>query len=324
VDEVVLPGGNSGTSRLGFGASRVLGGSARKHSLMLLETAFDEGIRHFDTAPSYGSGGAEDVLGEFLARHSSECTVTSKFGIPRPQGAKRFFYVQGRAVARLALRRVPAVKARLVRATQAKAVTMQYGPDEMWISLQSSLHELGLDRLDLFLLHEIELENITEDLKDALRQAVNAGLIGTWGIAGDRSKVERIVESAPSEASVLQFEWSILSQEAPSYSSAFVITYRALFTAYRELRSLLTDQKCCRRWSDEVGEDLADDKTLARLMLRAALDANQNGIVLFSSDRPERIRVNAAALTLRSDPAVEHLVGLVRHHRQQVDRERCP
>jgi D-threo-aldose 1-dehydrogenase len=314
MDKVVLPGGNTATSRLGFGASRVLGGAARRHSLMLLETAFDEGIRHFDTAPAYGSGGAEDVLGEFLARHPGECTVTSKFGLPRPQGATRSFHTYGRAVARLALSRFPTVKARLVQAAQGEAVAAEYGPDEMTNSLQTSLRELRLDRLDLFLLHEIELENLSEELKRELERAVKDGSVGAWGIGSDRHKIDRIIEHAPTWAGILQFEWSILSRESPSYSNAFVITHRALSTAYGELRSLLLDQELHRSWSNEIGMDLSDERTLSILMLGAALEANRGGIVLFSSNRPDRIRTNASALQLHGDPAVRRLVELVRHH----------
>jgi D-threo-aldose 1-dehydrogenase len=312
VDKAVSPWGTTISTRLGFGASRVLGGAARNHSLMLLETAYDQGIRHFDTAPSYGSGGAEYVVGEFLARHPGECTVTTKFGIPRPQGKNRAIQTHGRALARLVLWRLPAIKKRLVQATQSKGIATEYDPTQMWTSLQISLRELRCDRIDLFLLHEIEFDNLTEELRDVLEQAVNIGLIGAWGIGSDRRKIDRIVEGAPSWARVLQFEWSVMSRNLPSYSGAFVITYRAISTAFGELRSLLADEERSRRWSNEVGMDLSNEKTLSLLLLGAALRANRGGIVLFSSNRPDRIRANASALSTVSDPAVARFVELVR------------
>ena len=54
----------------------------RRQSLALLESAFEAGIRHFDTAPMYGYGEAESCLWEFLSKHPGEMTVTTKFGIP--------------------------------------------------------------------------------------------------------------------------------------------------------------------------------------------------------------------------------------------------
>jgi D-threo-aldose 1-dehydrogenase len=70
------------TTRLGFGCSSILGVLNRRQSLALLESAFEAGIRHFDTAPMYGYGEAESCLGEFLSKHPGEMTVTTKFGIP--------------------------------------------------------------------------------------------------------------------------------------------------------------------------------------------------------------------------------------------------
>jgi len=49
--------------------------------LRLLETAWDAGIRHFDTAPLYGQGEAETVLGRFLRNRRETLSLTSKFGL---------------------------------------------------------------------------------------------------------------------------------------------------------------------------------------------------------------------------------------------------
>ncbi len=69
-------------SRLGFGTAGIMGaaltGAGR---LRLLETAWDAGIRHFDTAPLYGQGEAELVLGRFLRNRRDTVSLTSKFGL---------------------------------------------------------------------------------------------------------------------------------------------------------------------------------------------------------------------------------------------------
>ena len=53
-------------------------------AIALLESAFDLGIRYFDTAPSYGDGVSEERLGRFLKRMAagqrSQVTVATKFG----------------------------------------------------------------------------------------------------------------------------------------------------------------------------------------------------------------------------------------------------
>ena len=57
---------------------------SEREAIALLESAFDVGIRYFDTAPSYGDGVSERRLGRFLKRmpagQRSQVTVATKFG----------------------------------------------------------------------------------------------------------------------------------------------------------------------------------------------------------------------------------------------------
>lgn len=69
--------------RLVFGCARLAGGVEAKASSRLLERALNAGIRHFDTAPSYGLGGAEQVVGEVIGNDPG-VVVTAKVGSPRP------------------------------------------------------------------------------------------------------------------------------------------------------------------------------------------------------------------------------------------------
>lgn len=71
-------------AKLGFGTSQLMGRVGRKQSLRLMEVAFDAGIRHFDTAPLYGLGAAEAMVGEFARKRRAEITITSKFGDAPP------------------------------------------------------------------------------------------------------------------------------------------------------------------------------------------------------------------------------------------------
>src|ERR1700722_13835950 len=87
------------TTRLGFGCSSLMGSLGRRESLAMLEAAYDAGLRHFDVAPMYGYGQAEGCLGEFLARHKGELTVTTKFGIPPEESQSLKAAVRGLAPA---------------------------------------------------------------------------------------------------------------------------------------------------------------------------------------------------------------------------------
>ena len=100
--EIRVPGIKIGIPVLGFGCSS-LTSVGRKQALRLLESAFDAGIRHFDTARYYGYGEAEGILGSFLKSCREQLTVTTKFGIdpPRRTSSLRIALGVGRQILRL-------------------------------------------------------------------------------------------------------------------------------------------------------------------------------------------------------------------------------
>ena len=72
------------SQRLGFGCGRLKGGHEKAHALRLVHAALDLGLRHFDTAPPYGLGTSESVLGEALKGRQEPFTVFTKAGLARP------------------------------------------------------------------------------------------------------------------------------------------------------------------------------------------------------------------------------------------------
>jgi D-threo-aldose 1-dehydrogenase len=319
VRDVKIPGTERPTTRLGFGGSRLVAGPSKKHSLALLDAAFEAGIRHFDVAPSYGLGGAEEVLGIFLAKHRGEVTVTTKFGIPRPSKARKSLMQTARAVIKPIVGWIPGVRARLLQALQArKTAPVRFTPQEMLRSLQTSLRTLRCERVDLFLLHEAEAEDLTDEIRQALEGAVGAGLIGAWGIGSDRRKIEAIETASPAFARILQFDWSVLSESPPHYPGAYVITHHALAGAFACLKLALAEPARRHAWFERVGIDCGDDRVLSRLLLSSALDANPTGIVLFSSNDTNRIRENAAVLNNGDVDIVRRFAGLIRANRRNL------
>jgi aryl-alcohol dehydrogenase-like predicted oxidoreductase len=102
-----------------------------------LAAAWGAGIRTFDTAPHYGAGLSERRIGEFLAgRPRDEFTVCTKVGrllVPAcgdVEGAEGFF------------------------GTPPLTRVRDYSRDGVWRSLEQSLGRLGLDRVDIALIHD--------------------------------------------------------------------------------------------------------------------------------------------------------------------------
>ena len=104
----------------------------------LMSAAWRGGIRFFDTAPLYGFGASERIMGDFLRRKPrAEFILSTKAG-------------------RLL---VPATGRHPERANFNTPMPFEplfdYSYDGVMRSFEHSLHRLGLDRMDLLLMHDI-------------------------------------------------------------------------------------------------------------------------------------------------------------------------
>ncbi len=300
---ILLPNTDRVTSQLGFGGSSLMGATGRKESLALLEHAFDAGIRHFDVAPMYGYGAAEGCLGEFLARHPQNVTVTTKYGIPPPpnQGLLR---AARRAVGPV-LKLIPSVKRRLAAAANSVTAAEPKAPftaAAAQVSLDHSLAELRTERIDLWLLHEAEASDLDDDsLLRLLQDSVAGGKIGAFGCGSSADKIPALIAHKPQYCPVLQFEWSVLDKPLGPVQ-AFTLHHRSLTANFGELQTALGKNAAARdRWSAETGADLAQPGMLAALMLKAALVHNPESIILVSSRNRHHITEN---VRVANDPSL--------------------
>jgi D-threo-aldose 1-dehydrogenase len=294
-ETIALPGSGRVTTRLGFGGSGLMGGISERESLLLLETAFDAGIRHIDVAPAYGHGQAERCLGKFLQGKRDQVTVATKYGILPP--AQVGLMGMARSVVRPAVAKLPAVRKRVAQAAAGMRSKAKFSAEEAGKSLEHSLRELGIDSIDVWLLHEATAEDLDDsDLLPFLREARQRGLIGAYGVGAERDRVNGVWKSHRDYCPVLQFEWSPLERDDSKFAGAFLIHYRAISGALEILRRWLQqDAGVCREWSNALDRDFSDSKVLAAVLLQAALAANPGGMVVFSSRVPEHIRANVQA-----------------------------
>jgi len=131
-----------------------------------LAAAWAAGIRTFDTAPHYGAGLSERRIGEFLAgRPRDEFTVSTKVGrllVPATgdvEGAEGFYGTP-----------------RLTR-------VRDYSRDGVRRSLEDSLVRLGLDRVDVALIHDPDacLVQALDQAYPALAELRSQGVIRAVG-----------------------------------------------------------------------------------------------------------------------------------------------
>jgi aryl-alcohol dehydrogenase-like predicted oxidoreductase len=141
------------------------------------ETVTSEGIHLFDTAELYGWGRSEEMLGQFIRDSGEPALVTTKF-FPYPW--------------------------RLTRGSLLKA-------------LRSSLNRLGMEQVDLYLIHQPWSLVSVETWMDALADAVEAGLTRYVGVSNyDVDRMRRahaalIRRNVPLAAN--QVRYSLLDRE---------------------------------------------------------------------------------------------------------------
>lgn len=154
--ELVLPA-------LGYGAAN-LGNMYRELSdeqaAAVLEAAWDEGIRYFDTAPHYGLGLSERRLGEFLrTKPRDEYVLSTKVGRllrPNTEGAGGFDLDNS-----------------FVVPSDVKRV-WDFSADGIRASIEESIERMGIDRFDVLYLHDPERADVALPLADRLESALSA------------------------------------------------------------------------------------------------------------------------------------------------------
>lgn len=167
------------TRRLGFGCGRLKGGSDKATSLRLIHAALDLGIRYFDTAPPYGLGASESVLGDALKGRQEPVTVATKAGLARP--ASPGLMQRARAVVKPLTGWVPGLRHAVLKGMALRAPAGNFGHDFIARSFETSLQQLQRDRVDRLLLHEAQAHHELAPLQALLDRYVDRGQLGAYG-----------------------------------------------------------------------------------------------------------------------------------------------
>ncbi|MGH3716170.1 MAG: aldo/keto reductase, partial [Micromonosporaceae bacterium] len=201
------PVGRTGlsVSTLGFGGASI-GNLYRavddQTAAATVAAAWDAGIRYFDTAPHYGLGLSERRLGAALAAYPrSSYVVSTKVGrllVPNPAPT-------GDDMANLF-----AVPDELTR-------VRDYSADGVRRSLEASLARLGLDRIDIVLVHDPD-DHVDQTVAEAIPALVRLreeGVVGAVGVGMNQWQAPcRIVEKCDVDAVMVAGRWTLLDRTA--------------------------------------------------------------------------------------------------------------
>lgn len=166
-----------------------------------LQAAWDAGVRYFDTAPHYGLGLSERRLGKFLAGlPRDEYVVSTKVGrILEPCDGTGLDLDNGFAVPRK-YRRV-----------------WDFSADGIRRSVESSLERLGLDRVDILLLHDPDehWEQASQEGFPALDELRAQGAVGAIGVGMNQWEMPaRFVRETSIDVVMLAGRYTLLEQTA--------------------------------------------------------------------------------------------------------------
>jgi aryl-alcohol dehydrogenase-like predicted oxidoreductase len=175
LNRIVLGCGNFG----GIGSAPAFfgQGESEEEAFAIMDSAWERGIRAFDTADAYGGGRSETWIGRWLAERGHRPALTTKVfhsvvGDPSDRGLSR---------------------ERILR------------------QIDRSLERLGVERVDTYLIHEPDPDTPVAETVGALGELVEVGKVGAIGASNvDRAWLE---EAGPSIA-VVQNSYSLLDRES--------------------------------------------------------------------------------------------------------------
>jgi D-threo-aldose 1-dehydrogenase len=303
------------TTELGFGCAGLYREGDKRVRRATLETAYDQGIRHFDVAPMYGLGAAESELGEFLRARRQTVTVATKFGISmtglgglagklqapirralvRNSNASGALQKSGAGPGSGAVGRMLYQSARFDRATAER-------------SLDGSLRALGTDHVDFLFLHDPPIAALADvgDLCEHLERERRRGRIRAWGVAAHLYSMDPAVcrDLLGRGMGCLQVHDDVLSEPLPSPGAKpGMFTFGAISGALNPILASLDSLP-----SDDP-LNLIEREQLPVMLLRESVRRNPLGVSIFSTSKPERLRRMCEGFAADGEPDL--LGGLV-------------
>ncbi|AHG20891.1 aldo/keto reductase [Chania multitudinisentens RB-25] len=203
-------------SAMGYGAmglSEFYGPSDEVDSLNILHSAINEGVTFFDTADMYGRGHNESLIGRCLsgltANARANLTIATKCGIDRGNstGYER---------------------------------KINNAPDYIKQSCESSLKRLGLEKIDLYYMHRLDVLTPIEETMDTLASLVREGKILHIGLCEVSVDIlQRALSVFPIDA--VQTEYSLWTRDVEDEILPFLVRNNIGLVPYSPLgRGFLT------------------------------------------------------------------------------------
>ena len=299
VTRVILGCGNFG----GIGSAPAFfgQGESEEEAFAIMDAAWELGVRAFDTADAYGGGRSEAWIGLWQAVRGHRPVLATKvfnsvIGDPSDRGLSRV---------------------RILR------------------QIEGSLDRLGVERVDLYLIHAPDPDTPLEETLGVFDELVRAGRVGAIGASNvDRPYLEEALAVSAKEG-VVRFEWvqnsySLLDREAEDGVLQFCVQHGLGFTPFSPLAGGWLTGKYARGQSYPAGSRMTtrpepyvelDREPVWRGLERLGAAAEERGVdmatlafawlfsnpdvtaVVVGPRRPEHLEPARRALDLELTPA---------------------
>jgi len=245
--------------------------------MRLLNAAYDSGITHFDTAPLYGQGYTEELVGRFLKNKRERLTITTKFGLGF---SKKLMLPAFMAIPlnyyRKALNKAPSGQ-QLVSAppSQSSLSHRSIKAEEVRNSFEISLKRLRTDYLDYYFLHEGIPDFLETEAMEFLLDRKQKGHIRFLGIA---TGSQNILGLKPENIAC----WDVLQYEAGENGKLL----REQFSGKQHFIH------SCLKNIPRIGVSQAEGDLTGGYQLATSAKESENSKVIFSTRRLHVLKYN--------------------------------
>ena len=280
------------------------GGTDEEAAVAAIQTSIDEGISLIDTAPAYGMGRSEEIVGRAIAGRRDRVVLATKCGLVwHTQKGNHFFDQAGKPVHRY------------------------LGGDAITFEVEESLRRLGTDYIDLYITHWQDPTTPIEETMEALEALKSSGKIRAIG-ASNVSEADLGSYLAAGQLDAIQEQYSMVHRDIEATLRPICIEQGVSTLSYSSLALGLLTGKIGPERSFE-GDDLriedprftVENRTkvasfvgevapiaerqqasIAQLVIAWTLEQPGITFALCGARNPEQARENARAGGLRLSP----------------------
>ena len=165
------------------------GGTDEAAAVKAIEASIDAGISLIDTAPAYGLGRSEEIVGAAISGKRDKVVIATKCGLNWHHGKGNHFFDE-----------------------DGKPVHRYLGADGIAHEVEQSLRRLGTDHIDLYITHWQDPTTPIADTMEALERLKSAGKIRAIG-ASNVNGAELEAYIAAGRLDAIQERYSMLDRE---------------------------------------------------------------------------------------------------------------